>query len=253
VRLALLLLIFHCLLPDVANAQDWSELPDWSVRPRVLGHETAIVLKPKFRISPGENSLQKLEIDVNANISDALAKVPAMLEAVARKKSEKCGTRWSFPELAPLTVGNGNIRLAGTIRAKQYACALGTKAKLAQITGDFVVMLAPVWTSERVDLKAELQQFELNNDAASDLGLEDELNEGLQLLLDRVIEGATVKIPSNIQALRPVIDGATFIDNEEQIYLSAKAHILLTAAQFQELLAAFVTASSKECSGSEAS
>jgi hypothetical protein len=241
-----LLLTFHCLLPNAVNAQDWSELPEWSVRPKVLGHETAIVLKPKFRIFSGENSLHKLKIDINANISDALAKVPAMLQDVARKKSEKCGTRWSFPELAPLTVGNGNIRLAGTIRARQYACALGTKAKLAQITGDFVVMLAPVWTSERLGLKAELKQFKLNNDAASDVGLEDELNEGLQLLLDRVIEGAAVKIPSDIQVLRPVIDAATFIDNEKQIYLSAKAHIFLTPAQFQELLAAFVRASSKD-------
>ena len=243
-RLALLLLIFPCLQPAVA--QDWSELPEWSVRPKVLGQETAIVLKPKNRISPGQNSLQKLEIDISVDISDALAKVPAMLAAVARKKSEKCGTRWSFPELTPLVVENGDIRLAGTIRAKQYACALGTKAKLAQITGDFVVMLAPFWTSEILGLKAELKQFQLNNVAASDLGLEDELNEGLQLLLDRLIEGAAAKIPSHIQALRPVIEGATFIDNEEQIYLAAKAHILLTVAQSQEFLADFVTASSKD-------
>jgi hypothetical protein len=68
-RLALMLLMFHYFLPDVADAQDWSELREWSVRPKVLGHETAIVLKPKFRISPGENSLQKLEIDLAAKVA----------------------------------------------------------------------------------------------------------------------------------------------------------------------------------------
>ena len=207
-------------------AQEWVRLPEKNREIAIDGHRVKVVVRPEIKFTDGPASNIIAQLRAYARLDDLQDKAPALLRAFAERKSD-CGTRWSFPNLSPVTIWGGKLKVSGQVRVEQWLCAGPLKTYLARETADFTIALYPVNKVKEVIVDAELEHFDLGKSLLGGIG--HELRDVISGLLNKVYsEDMKFKFPEEIASItrnsrRP--SSGTRVAARGELFMEAQATI----------------------------
>lgn len=234
-RLALALVLL--LAPgQAAVAADWKKAPDFETTKDVAGQKVRFAFKPEYRVNEPARGRVRLDVRSNVALADFQAKIPAILTALAARKSKGCGVRIKLPALSPVTLEGASLRIDGKVRVELRQKLLGKCKKLARETADLVVTARPVASGDHIAFEVAVEDLDLGKSLLQ--GMESEVRELAEDALSRVAreEKARFGFPKEVADLNPVFDTAELKAGEgSEAVAHVTAHADLTPEQAKSL------------------
>jgi hypothetical protein len=226
---AALFLVIAATVPIQAMAQQWVKLPEKAQQVMIDGLQVKVVVRPEISFVDGPDNKIVANLRAYAGLDDLQDKAPALLRALAERKSD-CGTRWSFPDLAPTTVHDGKLKVGGQVRVVQWACIGPLKTILASETADFVVALYPLNRESEIVAAAELEKFDVGAGLLRSLDADRELRGAISDLLNKAFGGEDTKFkfPPEVMSISPKFTNAGIRDTgggKGELFIEARATI----------------------------
>lgn len=212
-----------------AFAQEWARLPDRSRTVAINGQQVTFVARPEARFVDGPNNAILAGVRVSARLDDLQDKAHGILQSLAQQKSN-CGTRWSFPSLAPTAIRDGKLVVAGALRVEQWVCAGPLKTFLASQTATFVLGLSPRIVENEIRLTAELEKFDLGGGVLGISPITNELKDAVSAALDNAFasQDAKLRFPPEVASINPQFTAAEIRAADAgrgEIYVEAQATV----------------------------
>jgi len=232
----ILALMLAPTLRSGARAQEWQTLPDKTQVANLEGKQVRFVIRPEVRFFDNPKGGIDMSARARARLDELQTMGPDILGALASNKSN-CETRWSFPQLAPVTLQGGKLRIEGQLHAEQWLCVGPVETVILEATADFVITLSPIRRDQEVAVDADLERFDVHGPLSP---LSDALRDFLSSFLHQTVERDDMKFtfPPEVASVNPRFTGAHLDDvGSRMAELSIEATALVRAADMARILA----------------
>jgi len=223
-------------LTQPAFAADWQKAPDFATTKDIEGQKVRFAFKPEYLANDPVEGKVRLDVRSDVGLADFQAKIPAILTALAERKSKGCGLKIKLPELSPVTFDTGSLRIGGKVRLELRQKLLGKCKKLARETADMVVTAKPVVGGDHIYFEVAVEDLNLGKSLLQ--GLESDIRELAENALSKAIreDKANFGFPKQVADLKPVFDSVELKAGQgSEAVAHVTAHADLTPDQAKSL------------------
>ncbi|MGE4244673.1 MAG: hypothetical protein AB7E66_01655 [Parvibaculaceae bacterium] len=233
-------LVASFLLAAPLSAAEWKKAPDFETTKEIEGQKVRFAFKPEYLANEPVDGKVRLDVRSDVGLQDFQAKIPAILTALAERKSKGCGVRIKLPSLSPVVFDAGSLRIDGKVRVELRQKLLGKCKKLTRETADLVVTARPLVGGDHIRFEATVEDLNLGKSLLE--GMEDEVRELAQDALSKVISDEKTRFgfPKEVADLNPVFDTVELKAGEgSEAVAHVTAHADLTPEQAKSLADTF--------------
>lgn len=189
-----------------ARGAEWKKAPDFETTKDIEGEKVRFAFKPEYLANDPVEGKVRLDVRSDVGLKDFQDKIPAILMALAERKSKGCGVRIKLRELSPVVLDAGSLRIDGTVRVELRQKLLGKCKKIARETADLVVTARPLVGGDHVFFEVAVEDLNLGKSLLQ--GMEGEIRALAEDALSKVVreDKARFGFPKEVADLSPVFD-----------------------------------------------